>query len=59
LTGTVFGRQVIIQIDLPAVESTLGIVLDRVVDERVAGTIQLLPSQSFQGVFEAIPTESP
>jgi hypothetical protein len=59
VTGSVFGRAAILQLDLPGTQQSLGIVVDRLVNERIAGTISLLPSRSFRGSIEAIPAPMP
>lgn len=59
VSGSVFGRAAILQLDLPGTEQTLGIVVDRLVNGRVSGTISLLPSRSFRGSLEAIPAPTP
>ena len=59
VNGSVFGRAALLQLDLPGTEETLGIVVDRLVDGRISGTISLLPSRSFRGSLEAIPAPAP
>ena len=59
VTGSVFGRAALLQLDLPGTDETLGIVVDRLVNGRISGTISLLPSRSFRGSLEAIPAPMP
>lgn len=59
VSGSVFGRAVILQLDLIGTQQSLGIVVDRVVNDRITGTISLLPSRSFRGSIEAIPAPMP
>jgi hypothetical protein len=59
VNGTVFGRAAILQLALPGTTETLGIVVDRLVKDRITGTISLLPSRSFTGSIEAIPAPMP
>lgn len=59
VTGSVFGRAAILQLDLPGRAESLGIVVDAQVNERITGTISLLPSRSFRGSLEAIPAPMP
>jgi hypothetical protein len=59
VTGSVFGRAALLQLDLSGTEQSLGIVVDRLVDDRITGTISLLPSRSFRGTIEAIPAPMP
>jgi hypothetical protein len=59
VTGSVFGRAALLQLDLPGTEQALGIVVDRLVNGRISGTISLLPSRSFRGSLEAIPAPMP
>jgi len=59
VNGTVFGRAAILQLALPGTTQALGIMVDRLVNERITGTISLLPSRSFRGSIEAIPAPIP
>lgn len=59
VTGSVFGRAAILQLALPGTTESLGIVVDAQVNERITGTISLLPSRSFRGSLEAIPAPMP
>src|SRR5438132_5607093 len=59
VTGSVFGRAMILQLDLPGTADQLGVVMVRQVNGRITGTISLLPSRSFRGSIEAIPAPMP
>jgi hypothetical protein len=59
VTGSVFGRAALLQLELPGTNEALGIVVDRMVNGRISGTISLLPSRSFRGSLEATPAPMP
>ena len=53
-TSLIFGDMIIINLHLPDTEETLGIVIDKQIDEELFGTATLLPGKAFQGTIKAI-----
>ena len=53
-SGFMFGDEAIIEIDLPASDNSLGIVIEGILNDKLVGRISLLPSLEFDGNFEAI-----
>ena len=55
LRGEVFGRAMMLQLQLPQNAETVGIMVDRTMNGRVTGTISLLPSRRLRGALEVLP----
>lgn len=57
-TGLIHGQAAIVQIALPETEATLGLIIEGVLDDRLVGSLRLLPGSEFEGRFEAIANRS-
>ncbi|MFC1650024.1 hypothetical protein ACFL2X_00490 [Candidatus Latescibacterota bacterium] len=53
-TGQIFGDMIIINLDLPGSEESLGIVLERQDGDELFGSATLLPDKAFDGKFKAL-----
>ena len=53
-SGFISGNIAILEINLPSVDNSLGIVIKGILNEKLIGKITLLPNKEFDGSFEAI-----